>query len=99
MIRYDPFSTKEYAGGIFVFQGTLNDSIAYGDLKNVCLLQNTTGQSALIMQSSSEINYQSLHIKGIVHLISHTMAKVNLVCCFSGTVYVAENIDDGGQVT
>ena len=26
------------------------------------------------------------------------MAKVNLVCCFSGTVYVAENIDDGGQV-
>ena len=27
------------------------------------------------------------------------MAKVNLVCCFSGTVYVAEKIDDAAQVT
>ena len=99
MIRYDPFSTKEDAGKIFVFFRALEDSIAYGDLKNVCLLQNTTGQSALVMQSGSEITYQSLHKKGIVHLIRDTMAKVNLVCCFSGTVYIAENIDDGGKVT
>ena len=107
-LTYDPYKVDVNPGKLELFYGTLDDSIDYAELKNVSLLQNADQgpfgddwkKSALIMQTSTSIDAQSLHKKGITKLAGRsTMAKVDLANCITNTVIIVENTDDGGIIS